>query len=77
MLNDNHTTLRPLQKLKKISKLTEVEREKNKKISKKRCIGLQLGGLPARFPACGAYSLERAYRAWVTTAIKDIWDTMC
>ena len=43
MLNDNHTSLRPLRKLTKILRLKEVEREKNKKMPKKRCIGLQLG----------------------------------
>ena len=51
------------------AKLTEVEIERNKKISKKRYIVEQYFGL--------SHLHDGAYRARFTTILKNIWDTMC
>jgi IS5 family transposase len=51
------------------AKLTEVERERNKKIAKKRYIVEQYFGL--------SHLHDGAYRARFTTILKNIWDTMC
>ena len=51
------------------AKLTELEIERNKKISKKRYIVEQYFGL--------SHLHDGAYRARFTTTIKNIWDTMC
>jgi IS5 family transposase len=51
------------------AKLTEVEIERNKKISKKRYIVEQYFGL--------SHLHDGAYRARFTTTVKNIWDTMC
>jgi len=51
------------------AKLTELERERNKKISKKRYIVEQYFGL--------SHLHDGAYRARFTTILKNIWDTMC
>ena len=51
------------------AKLTEVEIERNKKISKKRYIVEQYFGL--------SHLHDGAYRARFTTILKNIWDAMC
>jgi IS5 family transposase len=51
------------------AKLTEVEIERNKKISKKRYIVEQYFGL--------SHLHDGAYRARFTTTVKNIWDAMC
>ena len=51
------------------AKLTEVEIERNKKISKKRYIVEQYFGL--------SHLHDGAYRARFTTIVKNLWDTMC
>jgi len=53
----------------KTAKLTEVEIERNKKISKKRYIVEQYFGL--------SHLHDGAYRARFTTIVKNTWDTMC
>ena len=53
----------------KTAKLTGVEIERNKKISKKRYIVEQYFGL--------SHLHDGAYRARFTTTVKNIWDTMC
>ena len=53
----------------KTAMLTEVERGRNKKISKKRYIVEQHFGL--------SHLHDGAYRARFTTILKNIWDTMC
>jgi len=53
----------------KTAKLTEIEIERNKKISKKRYIVEQYFGL--------SHLHDGAYRARFTTTVKNIWDTMC
>ena len=53
----------------KTAKLTEVEIERNKKISKKRYIVEQYFGL--------SHLHDGAYRARFTKTVKNIWDTMC
>jgi IS5 family transposase len=51
------------------AKLTELEIERNKRISKKRYIVEQYFGL--------SHLHDGAYRARFTTMLKNIWDTMC
>jgi IS5 family transposase len=51
------------------TKLTEIEIERNKKISKKRYIVEQYFGL--------SHLYDGAYRARFTTIIKNTWDAMC
>jgi len=51
------------------AKLTEIEIERNKRISKKRYIVEQYFGL--------SHLHDGAYRARFTTILKNIWDTMC
>jgi len=51
------------------AKLTSYEKERNKKISKKRYIVEQYFGL--------SHLHDYAYRARFTTILKNIWDTMC
>jgi len=51
------------------AKLTELEIERNRKISKKRYIVEQYFGL--------SHMYDGAYRARFTTILKNIWDTMC
>jgi len=51
------------------TKLTELEIEGNKRISKKRYIVEQYFGL--------SHMYDGAYRARFTTILKNIWDTMC
>ena len=51
------------------SVVTEIEIERNKKISKKRYIVEQYFGL--------SHLHDRAYRARFTTIVKNIRDTMC
>jgi IS5 family transposase len=51
------------------AKLTKIEIERNKKISKKRYIVEQYFGL--------SHLHDSAYRARFTTILKNIWDTMC
>jgi transposase, IS5 family len=51
------------------AKLTELEKERNKKISKKRYIVEQYFGL--------SHLHDGAYRARFTTMVKNIWDAMC
>ena len=53
----------------KTAKLTEVEIERNKKISRKRYIVEQYFGL--------SHLHDGACRARFTTILKNIWDTMC
>jgi IS5 family transposase len=53
----------------KTAKLTEVEIQRNKKISKKRYIVEQYFGL--------SHLHDGAYRARFTTIVRNIWDTMC
>ena len=53
----------------KTAKLTAYEKERNKKISKKRYIVEQYFGL--------SHLHDGAYRARFTTILKNIWDTMC
>ena len=53
----------------KAAKLTEIEIQRNKKISKKRYIVEQYFGL--------SHLHDGAYRARFTTILKNIWDTMC
>jgi IS5 family transposase len=53
----------------KTAKLTEIEIERNKKISKKRYIVEQYFGL--------SHLNDGAYRARFTTIIKNSWDAMC
>jgi IS5 family transposase len=62
------------------TKLTELERERNKKIAKKRYIRFQPVGLTGRRVEqyFGLSHLhDGAYRARFTTIFKNIWDTMC
>ena len=51
------------------AKITEVEIERNKKISKNRYIVEQYFGL--------SHLHDGAYRAGFTTIMKNVWDTMC
>ena len=51
------------------AKITELEIERNKRISKKRYIVEQYFGL--------SHMYDGAYRARFTTMLKNIWDTMC
>jgi IS5 family transposase len=51
------------------AKLTEVEKERNKRISKKRYIVEQYFGL--------SHLYDGAYRARFTKITKNIWDAMC
>ena len=51
------------------AKLNTYEKERNKKISKKRYIVEQYFGL--------SHLNDYAYRARFTTIVKNIWDTMC
>jgi IS5 family transposase len=51
------------------AKLTEIEKERNKQISKKRYIVEQYFGL--------SHLYDGAYRARFTTIVKNVWDTMC
>ena len=51
------------------AKLTEIEIQRNKKISKKRYIVEQYFGL--------SHLHDGAYRARFTKTVKNIWDTMC
>jgi IS5 family transposase len=51
------------------AKLTEIEKERNKRISKKRYIVEQYFGL--------SHLYDGAYRARFTTIIKNTWDAMC
>jgi IS5 family transposase len=51
------------------AKITEIEIERNKKISKKRYIVEQYFGL--------SHLNDGAYRARFTTTVKNIWDAMC
>jgi len=51
------------------AKLTQREKDRNKKISKKRYIVEQYFGL--------SHLHDGAYRARFTTSIKNIWDAMC
>lgn len=51
------------------AKLTEIEIQRNKKISKKRYIVEQYFGL--------SHLHDGAYRARFTTIVKNTWDTMC
>jgi IS5 family transposase len=51
------------------AKLTEIEKERNKQISKKRYIVEQYFGL--------SHLYDGAYRARFTTIIKNTWDAMC
>ena len=51
------------------TKLTKLEKERNKKISKKRYIVEQYFGL--------SHLHDGAYQARFTTTIKNIWDAMC
>jgi len=53
----------------KTAKLTEIEKARNKKISKKRYIVEQYFGL--------SHLHDGAYRARFTKIIKNTWDTMC
>jgi len=53
----------------KTAKITEIEVERNKKISKKRYIVEQYFGL--------SHLNDGAYRARFTTTMKNIWDAMC
>ena len=53
----------------KTAKLTEIEIERNKKISKKRYIVEQYFGL--------SHLYDGAYRARFTTIVKNTWDAMC
>ncbi len=53
----------------KTAKLTEIEIQRNKKISKKRYIVEQYFGL--------SHLHDGAYRARFTTTVKNTWDTMC
>ena len=53
----------------KTAKLTQVEIDRNKRISKKRYIVEQYFGL--------SHLHDGAYRARFTTIIKNIWDAMC
>jgi transposase, IS5 family len=53
----------------KTAKLTEIEIERNKKISKKRYIVEQYFGL--------SHLHDGAYRARFTTTMKNTWDAMC
>ena len=73
------------------AKLTKIETQRNKKISKKRYIRFQPRGLPGRREEqCFGLShlhdgrrlgeasrSESAYSARFTTTVKNIWDTMC
>jgi IS5 family transposase len=64
----------------KTAKLTEIEIERNKKISKKRYIRFQPGGLPGRRVEqyFGLSHLhDGAYKARFTTIVKNTWDAMC
>jgi len=72
------------------AKLTEIEKERNKQISKKRYVRFQPGGLPGRrveqyfglshlhdglrLGEARSSASESAYRARFTTIIKNIWD---
>jgi len=51
------------------AKLTKIEIERNKRISKKRYIVEQYFGL--------SHLHDGAYRARFTTTVKNVWDTMC
>jgi len=51
------------------AKLTEIEKERNKQISKKRYLVEQYFGL--------SHLHDGAYRARFTTIVKNIWDAMC
>jgi len=51
------------------AKITEIEIERNKQISKKRYIVEQYFGL--------SYLHDRAYRARFTKMLKNLWDSMC
>jgi IS5 family transposase len=51
------------------AKLTEIEKERNKQISKKRYVVEQYFGL--------SHLHDGAYRARFTTIVKNIWDAMC
>jgi IS5 family transposase len=51
------------------AKLTRIEIERNKRISKKRYIVEQYFGL--------SHLHDGAYRARFTTTVKNVWDTMC
>jgi IS5 family transposase len=51
------------------AKLTELEIERNKQISKKRYVVEQYFGL--------SHLHDGAYRARFTTIVKNIWDAMC
>lgn len=51
------------------AKLTDYERERNKKLAKKRYMVEQYFGL--------SHLYDGAYRARFTTILKNIWDTMC
>jgi transposase, IS5 family len=53
----------------KTAKITEIEVERNKQISKKRYIVEQYFGL--------SHLNDGAYRARFTTTMKNIWDAMC
>ena len=53
----------------KTAKLTEIEIERNKKISKKRYIVEQYFGL--------SHLHDGAYKARFTTIVKNTWDAMC
>ena len=62
------------------AKITEIEIERNKKISKKRYIVEQYFGLSHLYDGrrlVEASGPERAYRARFTTIMKNIWDGMC
>jgi len=51
------------------AKLTDIEKERNKQISKKRYVVEQYFGL--------SHLHDGAYRARFTTIVKNIWDVMC
>jgi transposase, IS5 family len=51
------------------AKITQIEVERNKQISKMRYIVEQYFGL--------SHLHDGAYRARFTTIIKNLWDTMC
>ena len=53
----------------KTAKITEVEIERNKKISRKRYIVEQYFGL--------SHLYDGAYRARFTKIVKNTWDAMC
>ena len=90
-LHLNEIEDRIMRKDTKAAKITEIEIERNKKISKKRYIRFQPGGPPGRrveqyfglshlhdgLRLGEASGSESAYRARFTTILKNTWDAMC